>query len=79
MTFSLSEAPGLMMLPTPRAVAEELEAPYSVIMDAKNITQNKQPIKKYGNNRNKERFIELRAKGWSFDKIAKREVKLNRR
>lgn len=34
MTFSLSEAPGLMMLPTPRAVAEELEAPYSVIMDS---------------------------------------------
>ena len=27
----------------------------------------------------KERFIELRAKGWSFDKIAKKIGKANRR
>lgn len=37
--YLLDEPAGLMLLPSPRAIAKEIKAPYSVIMDAYNITR----------------------------------------
>jgi len=37
--YLLDEPAGLMLLPSPRVIAKEIKAPYSVIMDAYNITR----------------------------------------
>jgi len=37
--FLLDDPAGLMLLPSPRVIAKEIKAPYSVIMDAYNITR----------------------------------------
>lgn len=37
--YLLNEPAGLMLLPSPRVIAKEIKAPYSVIMDAYNITR----------------------------------------
>jgi len=39
--FLIDEPAGLMLLPSPRVIAKEIKAPYSVIMDAYNITRNR--------------------------------------
>ena len=37
--YLLDEPAGLMLFPSPRVIAKEIKAPYSVIMDAYNITR----------------------------------------